>query len=1019
MNNKLLFPVLLCLIALCNGRISGQPYMTHVFDPLAGKIKSILQCNADHNFRSTVKEVWIDTIAVSGDNCQVTGRYRGSLFIMPYNADFKANGELTPEGIRITRLHFLIEYKSWDAVTPVCLQTVSIASNYVDTIRTGAIISPAQWKAQYNRANAVRTGADYFSTLRNAHEAVRMGELLFGKCDSDYTGSRRLLFYRYWNVGYYQKAVELARETNADCLACAGFDPVACTSTYFSLIEAALARKDYAAVQEKLDYLMGYYREKGKARTDNYSALLQMRSNLQFQLKQYEEAAAGYQEAIRIYDALYGENSSSAWEPKMKLAEVYIRNKQFEKAQTILEATDAEVARMLDELKRIREGRRHIFEIMLDKTEALFFPGYRLSIYNRFFIRNLWLHYLLNVEIGNKEETLHYIQEYYTKIQPSKDATCLLCTAKIDARDYSGLEPLLRECHEYNLAQYKNGFMLAGSLGSEYLAQRYKQENDRMHSILDQARYDNFPAVSELLYDYHALKSKGLVLANYQRIRAAVEESGNPALQGDFQRLTNLRDTLANTHRLRGTTGQIQARLDAIQREAQWLENKIAEQVFAFDAIGGDADWRRVRDQLGPGEAAIEFLHFDQYRDYQPSEEVRYQALVLRPEDSRPVVVNLCAESQLLATLNKTGAKPDQLYRADPVGSGGSKKADWEQLYKLVWEPVERYLGNTSKVYYSPSGLLHLIAFDAIRGGDGRPLINRFDLRRVLSTKTIAQPSAAVHPSNFSMALFGGLDYNADSLQLKRGEPNRPESLSGAQQDYAYNPARSMIFRSGFDPLPGTKQEVDTIGALLKKNNIAYRLFKGIDGAEDAFKNLCKGSRPPEVIHIASHGFYRADSLAQRLSADDLLQIGDRFSPVNYPLLRSGIVFAGANRIIKRRQPYRNLEDALLTGEEVTNLNLGNTKLVVLSACQTGLGDIRGSEGVYGLQRAFKMAGVRYLIVSLWKVDDAATRDFMIKFYQKWLSYGDIHRAFREAQSEMQARYPDNPERWAAFILVE
>jgi CHAT domain-containing protein len=135
------------------------------------------------------------------------------------------------------------------------------------------------------------------------------------------------------------------------------------------------------------------------------------------------------------------------------------------------------------------------------------------------------------------------------------------------------------------------------------------------------------------------------------------------------------------------------------------------------------------------------------------------------------------------------------------------------------------------------------------------------------------------------------------------------------------------------------------------------------------------------------------------------------------PLMRSGLVFAGANDVWNEVERDDSKQDGILTAYEVANLNLQNTRLVVLSACETGLGDIRGSEGVYGLQRAFKMAGSKYLIMSLWQVSDKETVEFMETFYTKLLGYKDIRKAFNETQREMCQKY--DPFYWAAFVLVE
>ncbi len=168
----------------------------------------------------------------------------------------------------------------------------------------------------------------------------------------------------------------------------------------------------------------------------------------------------------------------------------------------------------------------------------------------------------------------------------------------------------------------------------------------------------------------------------------------------------------------------------------------------------------------------------------------------------------------------------------------------------------------------------------------------------------------------------------------------------------------------------------------------------------------------PSTIHLATHGYFFPDQEGEGQESTDR-------NAQEPPMVRSGLLLAGANKAWKEGVQIPGFEDGILTAFEISQLNLTNTELVVLSACETGLGDIQGSEGVFGLQRAFKMAGVRYLIMSLWQVPDFQTQDLMTTFYAKWLEQGlPIPEAFRAAQLEMRDKY-QSPYFWAGFVLVE
>jgi CHAT domain-containing protein len=178
-------------------------------------------------------------------------------------------------------------------------------------------------------------------------------------------------------------------------------------------------------------------------------------------------------------------------------------------------------------------------------------------------------------------------------------------------------------------------------------------------------------------------------------------------------------------------------------------------------------------------------------------------------------------------------------------------------------------------------------------------------------------------------------------------------------------------------------------------------------------QRLGSGKSPsPRVLHIATHGFFFPDPNSK--------SDGPSFTIADDPMIRSGLILAGAEHGWKTGKPLRpDMEDGVLTAYEISRMNLRNTELVVLSACKTGLGDIQGNEGVYGLQRAFKIAGARYLLMSLWEAPDKPTQEFMEAFYAEWLDKSrPIPDAYRAAQAQMQGRY-ENPYFWAGFVLVE
>jgi len=219
--------------------------------------------------------------------------------------------------------------------------------------------------------------------------------------------------------------------------------------------------------------------------------------------------------------------------------------------------------------------------------------------------------------------------------------------------------------------------------------------------------------------------------------------------------------------------------------------------------------------------------------------------------------------------------------------------------------------------------------------------------------------------------------------------------------------------------LSGTKIETNEIKNIFEKNNFSTTLYTQNLASEEQFKSFSNNSL--SLIHIATHGFY-FPNVESNKETFAFMENEIQYVFSENPLLRSGIILSGGNNIWSDIEIPENVEDGVLSAYEISQMNLFGTKLVVLSACQTGLGDVKGSEGVFGLRRALKMAGVEYIIMSLWSVPDEQTKELMLEFYKNFVSGKEIHVAFKLAQNYMKEKYKDvagAAYAWAAFVLIE
>ena len=227
--------------------------------------------------------------------------------------------------------------------------------------------------------------------------------------------------------------------------------------------------------------------------------------------------------------------------------------------------------------------------------------------------------------------------------------------------------------------------------------------------------------------------------------------------------------------------------------------------------------------------------------------------------------------------------------------------------------------------------------------------------------------------------------------------------------------------RTGASYLPGTKKEVETIAKVLS----AKRWQVDVSGGKNATENKIKyfsGNNSKAILHIATHGFAFPDK-EEKIKGRELRMMNgnDKYKASDNPMIRSGLLFSGANMTWQGKGDSllnTTNEDGVLTAYELSQLDLSNTKLAVLSACETGKGAIQGSEGTFGLKRGFKLAGVEQMIVSLWSVPDNATKDLMTYFYKDLVRTLNPVISFENAQKSMRKEYPNEPSKWAGFVLV-
>lgn len=465
---------------------------------------------------------------------------------------------------------------------------------------------------------------------------------------------------------------------------------------------------------------------------------------------------------------------------------------------------------------------------------------------------------------------------------------------------------------------------------------------------------------------------KGLLLQSSNSIRNIIYDIGDKALINRYENILEEKSAHPVTHYFLDDDHDF----DEIKiLHDSRISEKMNQMKNSFFVKCND-----IKKQLGKNDVAIEFTEIEnQYNDHSIiTEDKQYWAIVLTSTE-KPTCVQLFREKQTKSIHEIVDPK----------------------LYRIIWEPLSEHIQNKTNIYFSPTGILHKYPIEYLSMPNGDIIAEKYNIQRLSSIKELLYKPSKM-PDRF--ALFGGLDYFIDTETWKKWQV---ESLSQHNSKLYHD-----IFRSGDKTrgalqweLEGSKREVEFIYDLLKQKGLKCALYEHEEGSEQQFRNL--SGTDVSVLHISTHGF--ADTSNEKTQNEYTL------------LSQTCLWLSGAGDAITDPEMIpQGVEDGLLTAREIVSLDLRSIKLVVLSACQTGMGTIN-SEGVFGLQRGFKKAGVHAILMSLRDVHDEATELLMKSFYK---NVYDLHLPINEALIEAQKtvrKHPgwDDPKYWAAFILLD
>ena len=857
-----------------------------------------------------------------------------------------------------------------------------------------------------NYAAFLQANSDFALAEQMLGQAIDTKARLFGTENSTYLSSLENLGVLYLTLGKYSKSKEILESVNTTKSNSSDFDESSKAYTLNNLGVINRAMGDFGIAEEYFLKSLGLYENSlGKnhiyyANTSNELGLLYMK------MGNTKAARTSLQTASSVFEEAYGKNNIDYVSTLENLAslnymegDVETSKQQLEEALEIdkvilgiehplYSKTLHNLASILEELGEY-ERAFELYEESLTIAEKNFgknHPSYANTLYNLA---------VLNQEQGQFEEAKELFQEVV-----DLRSTLLNANHPDIAYSYYGLAAIKQKTEDYDGAQSDYRVAIQAYLESinNYFPSLSEEEKSAFYAKIKPVfeAYQDFAVefvyhqrgdqevMNQMLADLYdlQLQTKALLLNASNKIRNIIMNSGDAALIAKFNEWQASKEELVKSLNLsKDELDRNNINIGSLQANTNSLEKEISKMSTAF---AGEYDqrkiqWTDVQAKVGDKEKAIEILRI---KKNTKNDSIYYAALILS---------------------GASGSFPQLVVVKDGVNMEGKFFKQYKNMivYKLenprsfgqFWQLIDEQLSGAKRIYLSSDGVYNKININTLYDPNKKEYVfDKYAIDLLSNTKELTETGTSSQAPQASRAsIFGFPDYEL-----------------GASEAIASTASTERGFESGISALPGTLEEINNIVKTLDQNFWKYEKFEAAEANEVNVKKV----NNPKLLHIATHGFFMSD-MTIKADANEGIQTQEaRYNP----LLRSGLLLAGASKTFQGLPlPYD--EDGILTAYEAMNLNLDETELVVMSACETGLGEVKNGEGVYGLQRAFIVAGADNLIMSLWKVNDETTQKLMSRFYSNWLGGDSKKDAFRQAIKSLKKEYKQ-PYYWGAFVIL-
>ncbi|GGG51785.1 CHAT domain-containing protein [Bizionia arctica] len=831
---------------------------------------------------------------------------------------------------------------------------------------------------------------------------------------------------------------------------------------YFDSLNALhnlyLLTKDFETIEEQaLSWVSESLKYKGN-QSDEYLVAIENVSLFYLSNDKYNLAEEFCIKKINIYKSVYGENSIDYLNAKMQLVNLYVRQGELIEAEkTNIQLLDSyieyfgesslEVAISYNSLATIYQELKKYELAELNFLKAINIIKENFGELNNYYAlvsANLGVFYLTINKNNDAEFYLKKSLEVKETLDPLADKSILYFNLgalyqnldrcnEAEAYGLKSIESLNNgvgesfrlkllglaityNCLKNSQKEYEYLMMVSDlflnkineiiSYQTNYEIKEYLEKylHERIYPLSFIYRNPNEFDLIRISSFEEELMMKNLLLHNQNRVKNSIKNSDNILLKSEYERFIDYKKQISILNEIPKANRPLF--YDDLIQDTENIEKYLVQQSNEFSKSKNTFSirWDEFSSNLKSNELIINLVDFTYYDTNKIPDSLVYSAFAIGKNYIAPKFISLFEEKELIFLLTRNNSQKESLHI--------DKQYTDEAISDLFLKPLSKELEEITTIYIVPSGLGHQIDFAALPFSGNKTLGEAFKVHLLGSSSSLINYDSTVfkQQQDLEFLLYGDIDYDKQSA-ISTEENNIVNSE--VEDDFMELVSRSGINTWGY--LAGTEKEVSIIKKQSDANGYATRIINGTQATKSSILQL-DGKTTPYVLHLATHGYFFENP---KILEDNNLNItkASYYKASEDPMLRSGLIFAGVNTYWGKPIKSSVIDDGILTAKEISNLDLSACQLVVLSACETGLGDINGSEGVFGLQRAFKIAGVKNIIMSLWKVPDEQTAELFELFYGYCFQGESIHEALRMAQAEMKLKY--SPYYWAGFVLLE